>query len=156
VIKELDLNCNTLLPSEPGIEAPPAARPAGPSTRRTEGRSTPRTVITGQHEFTILYSFNDDYLEFGPDQVVTQAAAYAKQTNASKVRVSGYRATSLLSNGTRLVEKTGLAEKRAQDIGTLLRGLNVSNVSVDWKSDAEPGDGLTDPSHRRVSILVTP
>jgi outer membrane protein OmpA-like peptidoglycan-associated protein len=55
-----------------------------------------------------------------------------------------------------MVEKAGLAEKRAQNIATLLRGLGVAGVSVQWKSDAEPGDGLTDPSRRRVVILVTP
>jgi hypothetical protein len=70
--------------------------------------------------------------------------------------VAGYRATTVLSNGERLIEKAGLAEKRAQNIATLLRGLNVANVTVEWKSDAEAGDGQTDPSRRRVTILVTP
>ena len=88
--------------------------------------------------------------------MVTQAAAYAKQTGASQVKVKGYRATTLLSNGERLVEKTGLAERRAQNIATLLRGLGVSDVSVEWKSEPEPGDGQADASRRRVTILVTP
>ena len=30
VLKEVNLACNTLLPAEPGIEAPPAARGPGP------------------------------------------------------------------------------------------------------------------------------
>jgi hypothetical protein len=37
-----------------------------------------------------------------------------------------------------------------------LRGLGVAALNVDWKNDAEPADGLTDPSRRRVSIVVTP
>jgi outer membrane protein OmpA-like peptidoglycan-associated protein len=157
VLKEVNLACNTLLPTEPGIEAPLAPRGAGPSSRPSGPRgSAPRQPLTGRHEFTVLYAFNDDYLELAASQVVNEAAAYAKKIGASNVKVSGYRATSLLSNGNRLVEKSGLAEKRAQNIAMLLRGLGVSRLVVESKSDAEPGDGQTDPSHRRVTIVVTP
>ncbi len=157
VIKEVNPACNTLLPAEPGVDAPPAARGAGPSSSKgLESRSASRDSFTGAHEFKILYAFNDDYLEFAANRVVNEAAGYAKSISASRVKVAGYRATSLLSNGDKLVEKPGLAEKRAQNIATLLRGLGVSGVSVEWKNDAEPGDGMTDPSRRRVTILVTP
>jgi len=155
VLKEVNLACNTLLPAEPGIEAPAAPRGPGPSSRRAEP-SRSRENFTGAHEFSVLYSFNDDYLEYAANQVVTEAAAYAKRIHASAVKVAGYRATTLLSNGDRLVEKAGLAEKRAQNIATLLHGLGVAGVTVEWKNEPEPGDGQTDPSHRRVSILVTP
>jgi outer membrane protein OmpA-like peptidoglycan-associated protein len=157
VIKEVNLACNTLLPAEPGVDAPPAARGAGPSSSKgLESRSTSRESFTGAHEFKVLYAFNDDYLEFSANRVVNEAAVYGKQIGASSVKVVGYRATSILSNGDKLVEKPGLAEKRAQNIATLLRGLGVSGVSVEWKNDAEPGDGMTDPSRRRVTILVAP
>jgi len=155
VVKEVNLSCNTLLPIETGIEAPPAPRGAGPSSRRPEAPA-PREPLTGRQEFTVLYAFNDDYLEFFANQIVTEAAAYAKRIGASTVKVAGYRATTVLSNGDRLVEKAGLAEKRAQNITTLLRGLRVSGVVVEWKNEPEPGDGQTDASRRRVSILVTP
>ncbi|HSP68805.1 MAG TPA: hypothetical protein VLN48_13835 [Bryobacteraceae bacterium] len=156
VLKEVNLSCNTLLPAETGIEAPETARGAGPSSlHRTEAVST-REPLTGRQEFIVLYAFNDDYLEYAATRIVTEAAAYAGRINASNVKVSGYRATTLLSNGDRLVEKTGLAERRAQNIATLLRGLSVAGVIVEWKNDPEPGDGQTDPSHRRVTILVTP
>jgi hypothetical protein len=75
---------------------------------------------------------------------------------ASAVKVTGYRATTVLSNGEHLVEKAGLAEKRAQDIATLLRGSSVTGVSADWRKDPEPGDGKTDPTRRRVVITVIP
>jgi len=156
VMKEVNLACNTLLPAEPGIEAPPATRGAGPSSRRPEPPAEPHASLSGRQEFTILYSFDSDYLEYAGNQIVTDAAGYARRNRASSVKVSGYRATSLLSNGQRLAEKTGLAEKRAGNIATLLRGLGVSNVTVEWKSDAEPADGSTDPSRRRVTIVVTP
>ena len=34
VLPEVNRACNTILPAEPGIDAPPAKRPAGPSTRQ--------------------------------------------------------------------------------------------------------------------------
>jgi len=157
VMKEVNLACNTLLPSEPGIDAPAAPRGPGPSSRHAEGAAAAaRERLTGRQEFTVLYAFNDDYLEYAANRVVTEAAAYAKRISASNVKVSGYRATTLLSNGDRLVEKVGLGEKRAQNIATLLRGLGVSRVVVESKNEPEPGDGQTDPSRRRVTIVVTP
>ena len=156
VLKEVNLACNTLLPPEPGIEAPPAPRGPGPSSRRVESNAAPHEPLTGKHEFPVLYAFNDDYLEFAANSVVTEAAAYAKRIVAASVKVSGYRATTVLSNGDHLVEKAGLAEKRAQNTLALLRGLGVSALSVDWKSEPEPGDGQADASRRRVTILVTP
>jgi outer membrane protein OmpA-like peptidoglycan-associated protein len=160
VLKEVNLACNTLLPPEPGIEAPPAPRGPGPSSRPaksgSEVGSAPGDAVTGQHEFTVLYAFNDDYLEYGANQVVTEAAAYAQRIGAANVKVFGYRASSLLSNGERLTEKAGLAEKRSQNIATLLRGLGIRNIATESKSEPEPADGRTDPSRRRVTILVTP
>jgi outer membrane protein OmpA-like peptidoglycan-associated protein len=156
VLKEVNLACNTLLPAEPGIDAPAAVRGPGPSSQRPEVRRAPREPLTGRQEFTVLYAFNDDYLEYAANQVVTEAAAYAKRMGAANVKISGYRATSVLSNGDHLIEKAGLAEKRAQNIATLLRGLGISNLTVEWKNEAEPGDGQADPSRRRVAIVVSP
>lgn len=156
VNKEVNLACNTLLPQEPGIDAPPAPRGAGPSSRRPEPPSAPRESFSGAHEFTVLYEFNDDRPNFAAMQRITEAAAYAKRLAAKSVKVSGFRATTLLSNGERLVEKAGLAEKRAQDTAILLRGLGASGVTVEWKSEADVADGKTDPTRRRVTILVSP
>jgi outer membrane protein OmpA-like peptidoglycan-associated protein len=159
VIKEVNLACNTLLPAEPGIDAPPAPRGAGPAVRPLESGRAPRPSLTGTsgpHEFTIFYAFNDDYLDYGGDQVVTEAIDYAKQIGASSVKVAGYRGAALLSKGERLTEKDGLAEKRAQNIAAILRGSGISNVIAGWKAEPEAADGQTDPSRRRVTILITP
>jgi outer membrane protein OmpA-like peptidoglycan-associated protein len=156
VLKEINLGCNTLLPAEPGIEAPPAPRGPGPSSRRSEVAGAPREPLTGAHEFTVLYAFDDDYLEYAANKVVGEAAAYARMIGASNVKVAGYRGTTILSNGERLVEKTGLAEKRAQNIATILHGLGVARVTVERKNEPETADGQTDPSRRRVAVLVTP
>ena len=146
VLKEVNLSCNTLLPAEPGIDVPGSAR----------AQSAPLEPVAGAYEITVLYAFNDDSLESAYIPVLTLAADYAKRIGASSVKVSGYRATSVLSNGDRLVEQAGIAEKRAQNIATLLRGLGVSGVTVESKADATQGDGVSDPSRRRVTILVSP
>jgi hypothetical protein len=148
VLKEVNLACNTLLPAEPGIDAPAALRGPGPSSRHTEPAAPPREPLSGAHEFTVLYAFDDDYLDFAGNRVVTEAADYAKRIGASSVKIAGYRATTVLSNGNKLVEKVGLAEKRAQNITTILRGLGVSNVAMSAQNDPE--------SRRRVTILVSP
>src|SRR4029079_13874273 len=100
-----------------------------------------RETFTGAHEFTVLYSFNEDYLEYAANQIVTEAAAYAKRIGASIVEVSGYGATTLLSNGDRLVEKAGLAEKRAQNMATLLRGLGVAGGKGFGRKGPQAGRG---------------
>lgn len=156
VVREVNSACNALLPAEPGIEAPSGPRGAGPASRRTIEPETPAGSLSGRQVFTILYAFNDDYVEFASIATVGKAAAYATKIGASAVNVMGYRATTLLSNGKPLVERTELAEKRAQDIATLLRGSGAAGVSADWKKEPEPGDGKTDPSHRRVTITVIP
>lgn len=156
VFKEVNLACNTLLPAEPGIDAPQAPRGAGPAPYRlAEPPPTPES-LTGRQEFTVLFAFNDDFVDFAAIGAVRRAAGYAAKISASAVKVTGYRATTLLSNGERLVEKAGLAEKRAQDVATLLQGSGVTGVSADWKKEAEPGDGKNDSSRRRVTIAVIP
>ncbi len=156
VIKEVNLACNVLLPAEPGIEAPPAPRGAGPSSRRTEPPPAARAPLTGPQEFTLQYEFNDDRAAFAALQTINEAAAYAKRIKATNVKVSGFRATTLLSNGQRMTENTGLAENRTQSVTTLLQGLGLTNVTSQSKSEAEPADGQTDASHRRVVISVIP
>jgi len=148
VLKEVNLACNTLLPAEPGIDAPAALRGPGPSSRHPESAAATREPLSGAQEFTVLYAFDDDYLDFAGNRVVTEAADYAKRIGALSVKVAGYRATTVLSNGTTLIEKPGLAQKRAQNITTVLRGLGVANVAVDANSEPE--------SRRRVTILVSP
>jgi hypothetical protein len=141
VLPEVNLSCNLLLPAEPGIEAPPM--PARPAVHEPS---------SGPDEFVLLYEFDSDRADV---DVVNQAAAYANKIGG-KVKVTGSRATSLLSDGRKLVEHEGLAQKRANSVAEMLRGLGVSSVAVEAPKDAAPADGANDPSHRRVVIQVTP
>ena len=123
-----------------------------------QDRTPPRRPrpLTGPQEFTLQYEFNDDRAAFAALQTINEAAAYAKRIKATNVKVSGFRATTLLSNGQRMTENTGLAENRTQPVTTLLQGLGLTNVTSQSKSEAEPADGQTDASHRRVVISVIP
>ncbi|MEP7354851.1 MAG: OmpA family protein [Acidobacteriota bacterium] len=149
VVKEVNLACNTMLPQEPGIEAPP-------SQHAESLREVSIPSPNGQAGGSFVYGFDDDSLSAASIDTLTELAAYAKRTNASVVKVTGYQASSRLSNGTVMTEKAGLALKRAQNIETLLRGLGLRSITVESKGESEPADGQSDASHRRAVVTVIP
>jgi outer membrane protein OmpA-like peptidoglycan-associated protein len=149
---ELNLACNTILPAEPGIEAPPAPRGAGPSSHRPEPAAR-RPERTGVQEFTLLFAFEDTYVNYWANQVVTEAATYARRISAARVEVDGYRSAVNLSNGQRLEEPPELAEKRTRHVEKLLRGFGVENIVAVAHPDIEADPS---PARRRVTIRVTP
>jgi outer membrane protein OmpA-like peptidoglycan-associated protein len=163
VLPEINRSCNTMLPAEPSIEAPPAPRGPGPSNPRNrlvlEREKPPAPVPPYQaKEFTLYYDFDSDYLPSRMSRIVEEAEAYAKAIHASRVEVMSYRGSTLLSNGKSFVESPRIAELRAQQLGQTLRtlGIPADTISVQWKSEPEPGDGVSDPAKRRTTILVKP
>lgn len=141
VMPEVNLACNLLLPAEPGMDVP-----VGPS------RSGPSGPLSGTQEFVVLYEFDNDHANL---DTVNRAAEYAKKAGG-KVLVTGSRAASLLSDGRKLIEHEGLAGRRANAVAADLRGLGVSNVTVEAKEEVASADGQNDASRRRVVIRVTP
>lgn len=152
VIAELNRGCNTLLPAEDGMEAPPA-----PARRFVDSMRNPGTD-TSQREFTVPFDFDSDYLTFHTTRIVGEAARVAKAVKATKIEVQGYRATTWLSNGKKFIEADSIAPKRAQKVGEILVGLGLASsfVSVSWKTEPESCDGITDPEKRRVTIKIIP
>jgi outer membrane protein OmpA-like peptidoglycan-associated protein len=150
VLPELNRACNTLLPAEDGIEAP-----AAPERRFTDALRQAGSDTT-QRDFTVPFDFDSDYLTFHTTRVVSEAARVAKAVRPVKIEVQGYRATTWLSNGQKLIEIETIAEKRAKKVGEILIGLGLpaAAVSVNWKSEPEPCDGVTDPDKRRVTIKI--
>jgi outer membrane protein OmpA-like peptidoglycan-associated protein len=151
VIAELNRACNTLLPAE-GTEAP-----AAPARRFNDDLRKPGTETT-QREFTVPFDFDSDYLTLHTTRIVAEAARVAKAAPAAKIEAQGYRATTLLSNGKKFIEAQTVAEKRAKKVGEILVGLGLpaAAVSVNWKDEPEPCDGVTDPDKRRVTIKIVP
>ena len=164
VLPELSPACNTILPAEPGIEAPPTRRPAGPSTRQAP--VTPAAVTAPgkpeppfrEREWKILYDFDSAFLFSRDTRMVSQVAEYAIAAGAKTVEITAQRGASLLSNGKVLTEKEAIASQRAEKVAEMLRGLGTDTASV--KIRIVPGtatpDGLNDPQNRAVSIRVTP
>src|SRR5262249_42053511 len=106
-------------------------------------------------EFTILYPFNEDSIDSAGAAILTESADAARKASGS-VKVTAYRGASLLSNGERLIEKPGIAEKRAQTVASFLNGLGISKVTVEFKDDSQSPNGQSDPARRRVTIVVGP
>ena len=150
VMQELNRACNTLLPAEDGMEAP-----AAPARRFTESMRQPGTDTT-QREFVIPFDFDSDYLTFHTTRIVGEAARIAKAVKALKIEVSGYRSTTLLSNGQKLIEKASIAEMRAQKVREILTGLGLlaNSVIVNFKAEPESCDGVKDADNRRVTIKI--
>ena len=152
VLPELNRACNSMLPAEDGMEPPSET-----ARRFTDDMRKPG-IDTTQREFTVPFDFDSDYLTLRTTRVVSEAARVAKAAPASKIETRGYRATTLLSNGEKFIEAQTIAEKRARKVGEILVGLGLpaATVSVNWKAEPEPCDGVTDPDKRRVTIKIIP
>jgi hypothetical protein len=75
---------------------------------------------------------------------------------AQKVEVTGYRGSSLLSNGTVLIEGSEVARLRAERVAEVLRGLGTPASEVKWISEPAAANGATDYESRRVAVRIVP
>ncbi len=148
VLPEINRACNTLLPAEDGMEAPNI-----PAKRFSDDMRKPGTD-TDTREFIVPFDFDNDYLTFHTTKIVGEAARVAKAIKSNKIEVTGYRATTWLSNGKKLIEAESIAEKRAKKVGEIMAGLGLANASVNWLSEPETCDGITDAQKRRVVIKI--
>ena len=165
VMPEVNPACNTILPAEPGIDAPPTRRPAGPSTRGASPIAAPApappvrpTAPFVEREWKILYDFDSAFLFSKDTRTVNQAADYAMASKAKRVEIVAQRGATLLSNGKVLVEAETIAAQRAERVVALLKGLGADPASVNAKVISSPPrpDGKTDPENRVVTIRVSP
>jgi hypothetical protein len=163
VMPEVNPACNTILPAEPGIDAPPTRRPAGPSTRPATPAAAPApparpTPPFGEREWKILYDFDSAFLFSRDTRTVNLAADYAIAAKAKHIEIVARRGATLLSNGKVLVEGEAIAAQRADHVVTLLKGLGADPASVNVRVVSAPPqpDGKTDPESRAVSIRVSP
>src|SRR5690606_22163504 len=126
VLPERDENCNTMLPPVPEYTVPFAPRGPGPREKlevlRAKGLRPPAGARPPEpekpkqryEEKEVTVYYQDDWqIAMRDTRTMTQAMQYAKDINASRVEITGYRATALLSNGEELVEKDFLPRRRA-------------------------------------------
>ena len=161
VLPELNRACNTILPAEAGIDAPPAKRPAGPSTRQAPVSTadvTPKKPEPPfeEREFIIQYDFDSDFLFARNTRQLTDIAEYALVSKAQTVEVVGYRGSTLLSNGNLLIEKADVSRLRAERVAEVLKGLGAPASLVRWIAEPAPAHGAKDYESRRVAVRVVP
>jgi outer membrane protein OmpA-like peptidoglycan-associated protein len=182
VMSELAAECGTVLPYDEIVKGAaggvfnsgsPAQRAhAEELLRRTPGEPRasiepaildppPPPVPTPPFEtrtLTVIYPFSSTRGS-GPDMVkLRDLAAYVNIAKARHVSVTGYRAVSLLEDGSNLAEPADLARARAEKIAGILTrlGVNAKLMQVRWEETAIPGSGKEDWRNRRAEISVEP
>ena len=110
-------------------------------------------------QWVIQFNFQSDFLLYQYSEVILDAAArYINASGAKRIDVTGFAATKAMSvSGRTLAEPGALAKARAECVAEALRRLGVDprRMHVSWRGDPEPiasGDGLDEPSKRRVTI----
>jgi outer membrane protein OmpA-like peptidoglycan-associated protein len=163
VLPELNLACNVILPAEPGIDAPPTHRPAGPSTRQAPVTTAPPpperfTAPFSERQWKLLFDFDSAYLNLRATRTVSQVAEFTRAAQAKSVEVAAQRASTLLSNGKTITEAEAVTAKRAAAVAELLKGLGVdaNSIKIRTVASAAKPNGSTDADNRAVAIHVIP
>ena len=179
VMRELDQTCRTMLPEQDRFNTIEARRGPGPSPAQPP--RTPEQVAAAAaaraereaaeaaeaaklvppyepREYEMLYEFDSELAVFTIGQA-QDAIEYAAHIGAKTVEVTGYRSSSLLSNGQHLEEAPFIAKRRAQELETTLRMLGVpegTTLDVKWDDKVVRGNGRDDWSRRRAVVRVIP
>jgi hypothetical protein len=160
VLPKLDPSCNTLLPAEDRYDLPfEPPRPPGPSAGRLAfGDPVMRSEVKAveqQRTFTLQYDF-DGKVVFRHAQSLQQIFEYVKQTGAKHIEITGFRAASLLSNGTVMTEDETIGRRRAEQVAELLRGAGLTDVhyEVRWKDEVGRANGIDDAARRKAEVVV--
>ena len=161
VLPALDASCNTILPAEDRYELtfePP--RPPGPSGGRlafSYPSDPPAKPGDGPKDFTIEYDF-DGLVVFRHPRMLGAILDYARETQAKRIEITGYRGASLLSNGEKLIEAPDIGQRRAEQVAELLKGAGLTDIEyrVRWQDKPMKPNGRTDPKGRKVEVTVGP
>ena len=161
VLPELDSSCSTVLPAEERYNLtfePP--RPPGPSKGRlafapdpSAPRPTP-VVETIPKTFALQYDF-DGLIAFRHAGQLQQIHDFARKHRATRVEITAYRASSLLSDETLFTERDDIGRRRAEQVASLLKDAGLAGVAFDvkWQNAPRP-DGVNDARLRRAHITV--
>lgn len=161
VVPELDKNCDTILPAEDRYTIDFNPRPPGPSGGRLAFQNAPApaqpaAAPEGPRTFTIDYSF-DGKVEGRNAGDLARILRHVQATGATRLKIVGYQSGVLLSDGTLLAEKPGMAQARAEEAAFLLRTGGLADLSFDisWEQPSV-ADGVNDWEARRTDVIVLP
>jgi hypothetical protein len=162
VLPELDASCNTVLPAEERYNLtfePP--RPPGPSAGRLAFAPTPGDAPAPPpapaKSFALRYDF-DGLVVFRHAGELTAILDAARTHDARTVAVRGHRGAVLLSDGSTVTEKPGIARQRAEQLAALLKGAGLIEVEYRVLFDETPGAarGEDDAALRFVTVELLP
>jgi len=109
-----------------------------------------------EREFVIQYDFDSDFLFARNTRQLTDIVEYARVSGAQEVKVTGYRGSTLLSNGNVLLEKSDVARLRAERVAEVLKGLGTPASQVRWIAEPPAAQGARDFENRRVAVRIVP
>ena len=126
----------------PGTTPAPPARPSPPSEPR---------------EFALHYDFDNGVMGRHAG-VLGQILNQARASKATRVRITGYRGATRLSDGRVMAERPDIGARRAREIADLLREAGLTGVAFEVSSQGEPeaADGIDDWRSRRTTVRVEP
>ena len=163
VLPELDLSCDTVLPSAgfaPGPEirpSPPfrkgrglASDPSYPRAPSYAPPAPPRPPFQAR-TFRLDFAFDDDFVHLPESFIVMGAASYFRDTKASKLTLDVYRDRVELTNGTILQEDALVARRRTDRMLNLLTSWGVPVSKIEILEHAQP-----QPGGRYLTFTVSP
>jgi len=163
VLPELDASCNTaVLPAEERFNLtfePP--RPPGPSAGRLAfapaPSDAPAVAPAPAKSFALRYDF-DGLVVFRHAGELTAILDAARAHESRTVAIMAHRGSVLLTDGTTLTEKSGLARRRAEQLATLLKGAGLTDVEYRVRFDDTPGAarGEDDAALRLATVELLP
>lgn len=162
VMPERDANCNTVLPADERYVIDFHPRPPGPSSGRLAfapppgGPPRPAPPPSGEQVIDIHFDFDRGVSFRHPDDLMS-VLQRARQIGATRMRITGYRGAHLLSDGTVLRESGNVAQRRADEVASLLAGAGLDIPAQKEVRDAiDEADGIDDWRSRRVTVVLTP
>src|SRR5690606_37699939 len=104
-----------------------------------------------------IYFDFDKGVSFRHPGDLQRVMSVAEQIGASRMTITGLRGAHRLSDGTLLRESDGIAQRRAQEVSSLLQGAGLGIEARVETADSEgEADGIDDWMSRRVSIELLP
>ena len=149
VLGELAPACNTMLPAEDGIDAPP------PQPR---GKPDAWVKTDEPGALTIFFEFGDDFMSVPAGSALKDLVKYFNSTAATRIEVEALRGATLLSDGNVMTEPARLAQERLAKVVVILKGLGLPERAISARTDeAVPNpDGVNDQRSRKVVLKVQP
>lgn len=158
VMPELSPECEEMRMVQPGVDISfVPRRPPGPSAGRLayntfEPEPDPEPPYEPR-SFNLRFPFNE-LATFSRAPTLLDITDYAQLTSARTVEVIARRGATRLDDGTLLIERSGIAAQRAEQVITLLRHIGLTDAEFTIRADDTPVEG--GPESRWTEVRIVP